>query len=349
MKVVDVFKIAGAGISGITAAVTLARAGEKVEVFEISKRPGARRIGDLEGLENWTHSEGILNFLRKIGVGDSFWKIGMREINAIIDGKDFVLSGSKDLFYVVKRGGEGSLDAYLWELAESEGVKIIKGKRAPEEVNIVATGADKPKAIGFGIVADTEEDDGIIVSPDREFAPYGYAYAIFAGGRATITVAIYKDVKKGWDYLRRFQEFLKNKGIRWKNERKFAGYVSVKFPKLKDGNKLFCGEAAGLMDPLMGFGMNFAFESGYLAAKSLLTGEDYESLAAHLVKRVWNLAAYRSLYDLYYFLHLPNPVKYSSGKDFYKILKKVYTENANILAWLAFFLRAPFTAVQLYS
>ncbi len=46
-------KIIGAGLSGLTAAINLAKAGYKVDVYEENKDSGLRFNGDLQGLENW--------------------------------------------------------------------------------------------------------------------------------------------------------------------------------------------------------------------------------------------------------------------------------------------------------
>jgi hypothetical protein len=42
--------------------------------------------------------------------------------------------------------------------------------------------------------------------------------------------------------------------------------------------KLYVGESAGFQDQLWGFGMRYAVLSGYLAAKSLMDGKDYDML-----------------------------------------------------------------------
>jgi flavin-dependent dehydrogenase len=44
------------------------------------------------------------------------------------------------------------------------------------------------------------------------------------------------------------------------------------------GRVYYVGEAAGFQDPFRGFGMNYALESGYLAAKALLEGKDYDRM-----------------------------------------------------------------------
>jgi flavin-dependent dehydrogenase len=54
----DPINIRGAGPSGLTAAVLLARAGREV-VYERAPDVGCRRHGDLEAFENWTTPEDV--------------------------------------------------------------------------------------------------------------------------------------------------------------------------------------------------------------------------------------------------------------------------------------------------
>jgi len=55
------------------------------------------------------------------------------------------------------------------------------------------------------------------------------------------------------------------------------GYFNYK-PNLSENGKLYVGEAAGLQDAFLGFGMRYAITSGYLAAKSIMEDEDYKKL-----------------------------------------------------------------------
>jgi flavin-dependent dehydrogenase len=43
-------------------------------------------------------------------------------------------------------------------------------------------------------------------------------------------------------------------------------------------NRFYTGEAAGFQDPFRGFGMEFALESGAMAAKALVNSMDYDNL-----------------------------------------------------------------------
>ena len=46
----------------------------------------------------------------------------------------------------------------------------------------------------------------------------------------------------------------------------------------KPAGKLYIGEAAGFQDVFAGFGIRMATSPGYVAAQSILTGQDYDQL-----------------------------------------------------------------------
>ena len=50
----DEIHVLGAGLSGLSAAIILARSGREVHVHEIREDSGARFDGDFQGIENWT-------------------------------------------------------------------------------------------------------------------------------------------------------------------------------------------------------------------------------------------------------------------------------------------------------
>ena len=65
-------RILGAGPSGLAAAITLARAGRAVELYERRSDCGMRFGGDLQGLENWSHETDTLDEFRACGIDIDF-------------------------------------------------------------------------------------------------------------------------------------------------------------------------------------------------------------------------------------------------------------------------------------
>jgi flavin-dependent dehydrogenase len=65
--------IAGAGPSGLAAAIALARAGREVEVHEARPDVGTRFIGDLQIIEGASEIESVPDFLERIGIERNFY------------------------------------------------------------------------------------------------------------------------------------------------------------------------------------------------------------------------------------------------------------------------------------
>ena len=107
-------KILGAGISGLTAAINLARAGLEVDVYEKNEDCGMRFHGDMQGLENWSSKENILKSLRRMNIKTSFDHAPFRKVTFTNCQDTKKLHFWQPLFYLVKRGNiKGSLDQSL--------------------------------------------------------------------------------------------------------------------------------------------------------------------------------------------------------------------------------------------
>lgn len=57
--------VVGAGPAGLTAAISLARSGYDVNLYEQNNNVGLRFNGDFQGLENWTDEEDTLKILSR--------------------------------------------------------------------------------------------------------------------------------------------------------------------------------------------------------------------------------------------------------------------------------------------
>lgn len=298
--------IAGAGPAGLSAAVTVARAGGRVAVAERHGEVGHRFHGDFQGLENWTTEGDVLEDLGRMGIEATFDHAPFREVvwfDAV--GREYRYRGRRPFWYLVRRGtAAGTLDQALKAQATAAGADITfrtVADRLPEG-GIVAHGPHRPDAIASGYVFDTDRADGAYgVAADR-LAPKGYAYLLVWGGRGTVATCLFDDFHNERTYVERTLDFFREKvGLDMRNERPFGGFGNVFATRTaRKGALMYVGEAAGFQDALFGFGMRYAITSGHLAARAWLDGRPatYDrAWRAHLGGRLRTGLVNRYLYE----------------------------------------------------
>lgn len=302
-------KILGAGPSGLTAAINLAQAGYQVDVYEKRSDTGKRFHGDLQGLENWSDEEDVLEQFGRMNLdinfdADPFLKL------IITNGQSQRVSHyDQPLCYLVKRGDvEGSLDQGLKQQALRAGVDIHFRQTIPaDEADIVATGPISRElfAVDKGIVFKTDyEDTNVFLLNDRA-AYKGYSYLLITRGygcMCTVLFDRFPDLDENFEVAREMLEGMFNFDIREPQAVAGVGCFSTKNIYQK-GQTLYVGEAAGLQDLMWGFGIKTAVESGFMAAESIIQDRDFASLArrhfqpklkATLVDRfVWEILRYK--------------------------------------------------------
>jgi flavin-dependent dehydrogenase len=118
--------IAGGGLSGLAAALAVARRGRAAHVFERRREVGARFHGDFEGLENWSTEGDVFEELKSLGIAPTFSYAPFREcVFFDPDGRAHVCRSSKPLWYLVRRGTDaGTLDQALKAHALAAGVEL---------------------------------------------------------------------------------------------------------------------------------------------------------------------------------------------------------------------------------
>lgn len=281
----SIIRIAGAGPSGLTAAIVLANAGHRVEVFERRNACGARFGGDLQGLENWSSPVDVLDELRLLGIPANFDAAPFSQ-GIQTDGRhDDVFRFDRPVFYLVKRGDvAGSLDRGLVHTATAAGVRIRFGQSCPNPTaDIVATGprGRAPFAIDAGIVFETDAPDCAIALLNDDAAPGGYAYLLITNGYGCCCTMLFDDFPSIHARLAQVRDVLLNqRGIAVRNPRPVGGLGHVRAEgEWLDGCAPRVGEAAGLQDFLWGFGIRLAVQSGALAAGALIQSADYRALA----------------------------------------------------------------------
>ncbi|MFH1101331.1 MAG: NAD(P)-binding protein [Methanobacteriota archaeon] len=276
--------IAGAGISGLCCAITLKKAGYPVEVFEKRKECGARFNGDLQGLENWSSETDTLDEIQKMNITPSFLYKPFTTMH-LTDGKEGILIvSSKPIFYLLKRGTMNeSLDQSLKNQALDHGVRIhFQSKKDVQHSDIIATGPNTQKitAVAKGITFETEADDIAVALVNKKTSYHGYAYLLIHNGYGCInTVNAYGFGSVNTCFNNAVEMFTTLYDLDIKQKRSCGGVGSFLLKqRIQRGEQRFVGEAAGLQDFLWGFGMRYAFTSGYLAAQSIIENTNYKTL-----------------------------------------------------------------------
>ncbi|MBI5680152.1 MAG: NAD(P)/FAD-dependent oxidoreductase [Methanobacterium sp.] len=282
----DKVLISGAGLAGLSAAINLAKEGYEVNVFERNKDVGQRFHGDLQGLENWSEKEDVLAEIRKMSIDTNFDCHPFSIITATNSIKtNEVTTLKKPLYYLVKRGNvDNSLDFGLKEQALDAGVNIHFEKTINEEdADIVATGPVLENVVGVvkGITFKTDLKDTATVLFNNEAAFKGYSYLLVTKGYGCMSSVLLDNFNKTDSCFRKTKEFFSNLykfNIEEARNCGGMGCFSIN-SRFKKGKTIFVGEAAGLQDLFLGFGMRYAITSGFQAARSIINDEDYEIMA----------------------------------------------------------------------
>ena len=280
----ETIQIAGAGLAGLSAAITLAIAGRNVIVRESRAVVGARFNGDFQGLENWTGSVDVIDWLKSLGVECDFHYQPFSYGTAFDAwGESYPISSNQPLFYLVERGpGAESLDSALLRKALAVGVEVKFNDKVTQlsGPGIIATGPKAADAIAVGYHFETTMQDGFWIILDDELAPEGYSYLLVMNGRGTVKTCIFSGFKQQDLLLRKTIKSFENLiGLKMNNPKFHGGVGNFNLPKRgSSGIHPNVGEMAGFQDFLWGFGMRFAIHSGFLAANSLLYNNSYENM-----------------------------------------------------------------------
>lgn len=283
-------KIIGAGPSGLSAAINLAKVGFNVKVFERGSECGHRFGGDIQCFQNSSREKNIIEDLKDMNISINFDCDALFETVFMTDRQMCTLKGGMPS-YLVKRGPiDGSLDMGLKKQALDSGAEIIFNSTIPsEEADIIATGPFGKEifAVDKGIIFETDMEDILVGLVDTRAHVKGYAYLIVTKGygcMCTVLADKFQMINHCFDEAKKI--FERHFKFEIRNPRKVGGVgaFSIKNQFSKDG-KLYVGEAAGLQDMLGGFGIRTAITSGYLAAESIIKKQDYQELAKSRFER----------------------------------------------------------------
>ncbi len=282
-------RIAGAGISGLTAAINLAQNGYAVDVYERKSDAGGRFGGDMQGLENWTTAEDVLETIASYNLRLNFDHTPLPPLT-MTDGRGPSLSFGfkRPVCYLVKRGtDQGSLDQGLKEQALEAGVRIHFGQSlSPAQADINATGPNTREvfAVDKGYVFKTDLPNQAIAIVNDKAAYKGYAYLLVVNGYGCLNTVLFDRFKEVNRCLAHTRSIVENMvALDMREARPVGGLGSIaRETEFRQGNTLLVGEAAGIQDFLWGFGIRTAMQSGYLAAQCIMKGWDYNRLAGEI-------------------------------------------------------------------
>jgi len=333
----ETIKILGAGPAGLSAAINLAKAGYDVEIFEKNEDVGGRFHGDFQGLENWSDDEDVLSCFKNMNIDINFECTPFSKLSISNESKKWDFNCSRPAFYLIKRGnGEESLDQGLKNQAQDIGVNIHFKETIPEnEANIIATGPIKKElfAAAKGITFETSSSNLAVGLVNNESALNGYSYLLISEGHGCMTTVLFNnfnDINSCFEDTKGF--FNSNFDLDLKKLSYMGGIGSFSSKNIfKCGKSLYVGEAAGLQDFLWGFGIKSALMSGYLAAKSISDGENYEKIAEEFFKKKTTAGLVnRYLWERFSFMDYSFIINRIHGsKDPLKFLNYFY--NANLV------------------
>src|SRR5437764_7695913 len=163
-------RIAGAGPSGLAAAIALARDGREVEVHEARGDVGTRFIGDLQIIESASENEPVPIFLDRIGIQRNFY-FRPADWATFYDHRGLarmIRSGEPYGWFIRRGAEEGSLDRGLLAQARDAGAKVTFNSRLPIDVaDIVATGRAAPDGLARDVNWHTDEKERVDVFFDH--------------------------------------------------------------------------------------------------------------------------------------------------------------------------------------
>ena len=275
--------IMGAGLSGLAAATTLAKAGIEVHVHDIREDSGKRFDGDFQALENWSMDADFFDQLRSWGYDPSEFRATEFSVVDLIHPDDEISKTHTPgiAYRIVERGtSDHTIDQGFKRMAIAAGANLhYKSRVKEEDCQIIACGPKGTSAVAYGEIFSTKHPNHIAFQMNDKLAPGSYSYLIIIDGVGLICTCLWRK-QKGSD------RFL-NETIAWYQEKYpeidmepikrvgGKGDFTINKNYFQDG-RYYVGESGGLQDFMWGFGMRMAVWSGHLAAQDILGNCNYE-------------------------------------------------------------------------
>ncbi len=280
--------IAGAGVSGLTAAITLANGGVPVEVYEILPFHTWMSVSKgIQAIRNYEARQDILDKFK--GMGIRFFKPYpvYREVRYSPSLKQIeIFSKDRPIFYCLSRNPPNSITSDLFDEAARKNVTFKFGSTV-KNPDITATGPRVRRISVFAYHYEKANCDGSVhIFLDNRHASQGYVGILpYHDGEMTLGSASFNGSEDMSALKRKLDRFIEANPIvkdflkGAKRAQIISDYEDYDAPgTAKAENSILTGEAAGFMDASRGFGLSYAVESGYLAAKSIIENSSYDEL-----------------------------------------------------------------------
>lgn len=283
--------ILGAGISGLTAAICLASSGRRIVIYEKEENVGLNNINIIQAYKNYDHdSVDALNLFQGIGLEIKPYHKIYKVVKYNRENTKREVKNDTPIYYLFLRGlgkkEEFSLEWQLKAQAEKLGV-MFRSSETIKDADIIATGTTEPNIFSYGgIFKDVNIEDAIYILYDFKYAPKGYVYILpYKDNRAFIANVCFDNNKI--DQLKLLYDKLLKENKVINDLIKDSELLELKYgiggyhQNLLNNevkNQYFIGEAGGFIDPARGFGLRYAFLSGYLVAKAITENLDFKKL-----------------------------------------------------------------------
>ncbi|OGR89802.1 MAG: hypothetical protein A2992_09745 [Elusimicrobia bacterium RIFCSPLOWO2_01_FULL_59_12] len=264
--------VIGAGPAGSAAAIRLAQSGHRVRLYEKSRFPRPKLCG------GFLSPECLLD-LDELGVLDPIKAAGASVVRRTVVSSPWGAYAEAPLPMPGLSLSRDVLDTLLLQRARETGVDVQEGTDGFNQVSnggwtVVATGRKAETGRYFGVQAFFDHVEGITDQVELDLIPGGYVGFVTQGGRVNLcaltTQENLRDTGPALDAVLAAWA-LKNPllGKRLRNARRASawqavGPVRMGLQRLTEPQRLFAGDAACIVDPLMGEGIAMGLRTSAL-------------------------------------------------------------------------------------
>ncbi len=259
-----------------------------MEVYEILPFQAWSSVSKgIQAIRNYEARQDILDKFKSKGIRFSNPYPVYREVRYSPSLKQIeIFSKDRPIFYCLSRNPPNSIMSDLFDEAARKDVTFKFGSTV-KKPDITATGPRVRRISVFAYHYEKTNCDGSVhIFLDNRYASQGYVGILpYHDEEMTLGSASFdrsEDMSALERKLDRFieanpiaKDFLKGA----KRAHIISDYEDYGAPGTAEAeNSILTGEAAGFMDASRGFGLSYAVESGYLAAKSIIENSNYDEL-----------------------------------------------------------------------